>query len=279
MSVENFNPRVTNEEIPFFMLGRDVIQQIDNPEAGFVWVYLRSMSAEWKVIKTHIQKHFKMGEKKIKTIFAWLNAHSLIEYIQGKNPDGTWSVSEIRVLNGSRFTAGAETARAENRTTRECRTNINKQNNTEKKSNKISCPSDDERVKDDPHLFDQFWQAYPKKVGKKAAMKAWKKNRLDEKADIVITDVHNRMGQNWKGKGKQYIPDPATYLNGERWTDELFTNGENGHGKQQTRCEESFSVLNDIHQRALANERTARNQNITQDMDYDPLCPLAVHLA
>ena len=103
MSVEEFNPRFTNEEIPFFIIHRNVVQEISNPEAGFVWVYLRSMSAEWKVIKKHIQNKFGFGSDKVKDIFSWLNKHQLIEYVRERDENGKLKTCEIKVLNGSRF--------------------------------------------------------------------------------------------------------------------------------------------------------------------------------
>lgn len=110
MSIEEFNPRVSHEEgTPFIMINRNVVQCISNPEAGFVWVYLRSMSSEWKVIKSHIKNHFKLGDKKIKSIFSWLNSHGLVEYVRERRSDGTLNVVEIKVLNGSKFmSTGAE---------------------------------------------------------------------------------------------------------------------------------------------------------------------------
>ena len=71
--------------------------------------------------------------------------------------------------------------------------------------------------------FDRFWSAYPKKVDKLRARKAWKRKKLDSKADMLIKDVEARLKSDFKwikNKGK-YIPMPTTYLNGERWEDEF----------------------------------------------------------
>lgn len=281
MSVEEFNPRITNEEIPFFMVDRNVVQNISNIEAGFVWVYLRSMSSTWKVIKEHIQKHFKIGEKKCKSIFAWLNKHGLIEYVKERDSKGVWTTSEIRVLNGSMFKAstGAEIHPVDYPPGGESRTNINKQNNTDKKSNKSFCSSDDEREKNEQYLFDRFWEAYPKKVGKIAALKAWKKKSLHEKADLIISDIYNRLAQNWKGKDRQYIPDPATYLNGEKWNDELFVNGEKRNGRTESKCEENFGFIANIFQRGAVAASNPNCSGITADTDCNAVCQISGHLA
>lgn len=79
-------------------------------------------------------------------------------------------------------------------------------------------------------LFDNFWQNYPKKVGKQAAQKAWDKLKPDEKlveTMLLALENQNKSAQ-WLKDGGQYIPNPATWLNQERWNDELppaTTNG------------------------------------------------------
>jgi hypothetical protein len=103
MSVEKFNPKILGEIIPYTQVNTRVIQEIDNMEAGFVWVYLLTLPKDWKVVKAHLANHFKMGKAKIKKIFAYLKSHNLIEYIRERLPNGQLSTIDIRVLNGSRF--------------------------------------------------------------------------------------------------------------------------------------------------------------------------------
>lgn len=68
--------------------------------------------------------------------------------------------------------------------------------------------------------FDEFWQAYPSKRDKKKARDKWKSKRLDAKADEIISDVKTRISKDRQWR-EGYIPLPTTYLNGERWEDEL----------------------------------------------------------
>ena len=69
-------------------------------------------------------------------------------------------------------------------------------------------------------LFDMFWAQYPVKRNKKKAKDIWRRKRLDRIAPVIIDDVIRRKqhDQQWL---KGYIPHPTTYLNGERWEDEL----------------------------------------------------------
>ena len=71
--------------------------------------------------------------------------------------------------------------------------------------------------------FTEFWNVYPRHVAKQNAMKAWAKIGADDSqalTDTIIADVNRRLESEWRGKDMQYIPHPATYLNGRRWEDE-----------------------------------------------------------
>ena len=72
-----------------------------------------------------------------------------------------------------------------------------------------------------------FWTAYPKKVGKAAALKSWKKIKpTAELFDRILTAVEAaKNSQQWQKDGGQFIPHPATWLNQGRWDDELTPSG------------------------------------------------------
>jgi uncharacterized protein YdaU (DUF1376 family) len=72
-------------------------------------------------------------------------------------------------------------------------------------------------------LFDVFWEKYPKKVGKDAALKAFQKRKPDQAMLHTMLDaVHfQRSSDAWQRDGGQYIPNPATWLNQGRWQDEV----------------------------------------------------------
>jgi hypothetical protein len=98
-------------------------------------------------------------------------------------------------------------------------TNKNKDN----KDNKIR----DTKVSlDHPEIFDRFWSLYPRKVGKGGAIKPhgappskrwipWSSSKGLEIHRPEITD-----------KPAQFIPHPSTWLNEERWADELEQHGD-----------------------------------------------------
>lgn len=70
-------------------------------------------------------------------------------------------------------------------------------------------------------MFERFWQEYPRRIARKDAEKAWSKIPPHKQID-VMTALRNHV-TSWKqqGTGKQFIPYPATWLNGARWEDEI----------------------------------------------------------
>ena len=71
-------------------------------------------------------------------------------------------------------------------------------------------------------VFTRFWDAYPKKVGKQAAEKAFAKVKrpADTLALILKALDWQCKSEQWQKDGGQYIPNPATYINQGRWLDE-----------------------------------------------------------
>jgi hypothetical protein len=69
--------------------------------------------------------------------------------------------------------------------------------------------------------FQKFWSAYPRKVGKDAAAKAFEKRKVDYVllGAIMAALEEQKQSQQWQRDGGQYIPHPATWLNQGRWQD------------------------------------------------------------
>lgn len=70
-------------------------------------------------------------------------------------------------------------------------------------------------------MFDEFWREYPKKVGKGAARKAWGKIRGIPKADIIEALKSQVNQEQWQKENGRFIPNPATWINQERWEDDV----------------------------------------------------------
>lgn len=67
--------------------------------------------------------------------------------------------------------------------------------------------------------FETFWIRYPKKVGKRFALKAW----FEESPDVDL--VHKALDwqlneEQFLANDKKFIPNPATWISQRRWEDE-----------------------------------------------------------
>lgn len=71
--------------------------------------------------------------------------------------------------------------------------------------------------------FALFWQEYPRKAAKAAALKAWQKlNPSPELVERILAHVRDhKRSPDWIKDGGQFVPYPATFLNGQRWEDDI----------------------------------------------------------
>lgn len=88
----------------------------------------------------------------------------------------------------------------------------------EKKENKEYTPD-----------FLLFYKTYPKRKAPAEAWKAWKKlNGKRPPIEKIIDAINNqKQTEDWLKNNGQYIPYPATWLNGERWNDEINKENKN----------------------------------------------------
>lgn len=76
------------------------------------------------------------------------------------------------------------------------------------------------RTHETERLFDKFWSVYPRHEGKQAAAKAFNKLNPDEALLETMINAIVKQKQSDQWSDPQYIPHPATWLNGHRWEDE-----------------------------------------------------------
>jgi hypothetical protein len=69
----------------------------------------------------------------------------------------------------------------------------------------------------DPPGFAEFWAKYPKREAKGAAIKAYARALTLTDADTLL----DALDRNWPSR--KYTPLPATWLNNQRWLDEIET--------------------------------------------------------
>jgi len=87
--------------------------------------------------------------------------------------------------------------------------------------------------------FERFWERYPKKKQKGAALQWWTRNKPDDGllATMLCALDAARASPNWRKEGGRYIPNPATWLHNLGWLDETEIsddgsgNTDGGHGR------------------------------------------------
>ena len=96
--------------------------------------------------------------------------------------------------------------------------------------------------------FEEFWQAYPRKVGKSAAQKAFSK--IGESLDVLLSALEQqKRSDQWTRDGGRYIPNPATWLNQGRWQDEVSPPAAAKPGQNVQRHD---APLSDLERQAVA---------------------------
>lgn len=74
--------------------------------------------------------------------------------------------------------------------------------------------------------FASFWEAYPKKELKKKSQEIWKNRKLDKHVQAVLSFIEKAKDTDrWK---RGFIPQPTTFLNGERWNDDVEAYNDRG---------------------------------------------------
>jgi len=68
--------------------------------------------------------------------------------------------------------------------------------------------------------FSIFWEIYPRKVKKKLAQQKFYKLNKELLPNILKALKKEIKSEQWKKK--EYIPHPTSWLNGERWEDEIL---------------------------------------------------------
>ncbi|WP_294205824.1 DNA replication protein [uncultured Solobacterium sp.] len=128
-----------------------------------------------------------------------------------KFPDSTDSVAE-RLPNGCQMVAE-----------RLPQVSIGKVSIDKNNKNNISCNKNSEiEVLDQKEMwFESFWKIYPKHQDKKKAKQKFLKLCKDEKKYQEIMQGLRNVLPVWAKKDTKYIPMPTTWLNGERWNDEV----------------------------------------------------------
>jgi uncharacterized protein YdaU (DUF1376 family) len=136
----------------------------------------------------------------------WGRVNENQQLASGRNPDGLLTVSEPDIEKNLML--------------------IPTKNPTLIKAAKVASADsarDKPRATKYPPGFSEFWNAYPRKVGKEKAFLEWKKRRPDRAMlDVMLAAIATqKQSRDWLKDHGEFIPHPSTWLHQGRWLDEL----------------------------------------------------------
>jgi hypothetical protein len=68
--------------------------------------------------------------------------------------------------------------------------------------------------------FEDFWEAYPRHVGRKVAERKWNRMSETEKRAAMAGLAAWKLTEQWQKDGGMWIPYASTFLNQERYLDD-----------------------------------------------------------
>jgi len=106
----------------------------------------------------------------------------------------------------------------------------------ESKESKRSSTDADDPVDNSPDLFDEFWDAYPRKVKKKAAGIAFAQLSATDQSRAILAANNRAWYDRDASTPKDKIPHPTTFLHKGVWEDWVdgWADGYTTEGKQHT---------------------------------------------
>jgi hypothetical protein len=164
----------------------------------------------------------EMGKTSLVGHLDTLEAMGLIERSKVKRDTGAWSSTSYLLHLAEPLVWKTDNPCSENEHA------LVRKSNTNLGTNNLG----NEQVSNIDH-FSDFWAAYPRKIGKGNARKAFEKAMKSATIDEISSGLNSQLDI-LKSKEQKFIPHAATWLNGERWNDEPDHNKENNSRSHAT---------------------------------------------
>lgn len=227
--IDKFEGSFEKEEMGVTIVPNKSINEIRNPEALGLYVYLLARPSGWRLNIKQLSDHFQCGNDRMYRILNYLKKENFItsKVVREK---GRFVKYHYRVHLG-RFSPIPENPEVE-----EPEVDIEDTYKTKKVLNKegIKKPIVDLSKSTGSYkadiLFMAFYSLYPNKqkpsVAHKAFYTAFKKSKefdsIEQFSLKLVEDLVERTSTVWKGRHKSKIPHPSTYLNNKEWEGEIY---------------------------------------------------------
>lgn len=267
----------------FIIVSASIINALKNNLGvlGF-YNYLLSLPDNWVFYKTKLCKECSIGINKLDNYLKMLKSLGLVGFGQKRNAQGRFEhfyldvYDKEQINNENNDLENAHPPVYENhrtvKTVARSQEAIQYTNTQYTKNLKNYCASDDARdlpshsvseeipLVEDPIIsipkpigdsmkhrysikFEEFWKVYPRDENKKRASEIWERKKLEAIADVLIEDVNNRKALCTQWQDPKFVPHGSTYLNGERWQDEILADDKTNRTSDPTRQERIVSPV------------------------------------
>jgi len=187
-------------DIHYFMLSREVVQAIDNPDALAIWCYLQSKPQNWIVLEDQVRSHFNIGRLKYLKAMRCLRVAGLYRVVRLKDDKSRFCSNEFHIYPFSYL-----------------RVSVQSEMNTDIKEKEI--PKEKESISsEERQLFEDFRQRYG---GKKRGLDTELNNFLKKTKDWkTVLPMLVSVNLDFDVTDKKYIPHLQTFINQRKW--EMF---------------------------------------------------------
>jgi hypothetical protein len=172
---------------------------------------LHSHSVGWRLSLRSLAEANQCGLDLIRGAISELESAGYLRREQARTDNNRFGESVWTTVDPSSGFPSSEKPSSENP--------IHKKNNIKKTKEKKYIP--------DLVRFDEFWQSYPRKVGKNSARKAYEAARgrfegLAGEFEAMVISGAVRLSQDPNIPALQFVPYPATWLNRDGWNDDPY---------------------------------------------------------
>lgn len=184
-------------DIHYFMLSREVVQAIDNPDALAIWCYLQSKPQNWIVLEDQVRSHFNIGRLKYLKAMRCLRTAGLYRVVRLKDDKSRFCSNEFHIYPFSYL-----------------RISVQSEMNTDIKEKEI--PKEKESISsEERQLFEDFRQRYG---GKKRGLDTELNNFLKKTKDWkTVLPMLVGVNLDFDVDDKKYIPHLQTFINQRKW--------------------------------------------------------------
>lgn len=161
-----------------------------------------------------LAERWKWSRGKVRRFLTELCSENEQKLVPQTEPQNKNVISCYLIINYDLYQSNDTTEKPTSRTTNGPQTGHKRYQNKNEKNEKNTIYL---------QTFSLFWKNYPKKEAKKKAWQAWLKigdpEAVIEKMKVVLPVQME--SEQWTKENGTYIPMPTTYINQERWEDEI----------------------------------------------------------